>query len=129
MHNTGQSQRSPAYELWSEALLEVLLPQLPEDQRGTPVLLACDEEAVSAAAEALGLTGADAVQRFGQCVELRYSLAATGSVERVRRNAVEFRGRADRAREIPPFFRVCAVMALAASRMTATNHTSTSNYS
>jgi hypothetical protein len=128
MQNAGQSQRSAAYELWSEALLEVLLPQLPEDQHGAPVLLACDEEAVSAAAEALGLTGADAVQKFGGCVELRYALAATGSVDRVRRDAVQFRGRADGAREIPPFFAVCAVMALAASRMTATNHTSTSNY-
>lgn len=42
MQNAGQSQRSAAYELWSDALLEVLLPQLPEDRRGAPVLLACE---------------------------------------------------------------------------------------
>jgi hypothetical protein len=98
MQNAGQSQRSAAYELWSEALLQVLLPQLPEDQRGAPVLLACDDEAVSAAAEALGLTEADAVQKFGRCVELRYALAATGSVEGVRRDAVGPASHHDRPR-------------------------------
>ena len=128
MGTQQQGQRFAAYELWNEALLNVLLPELPAERRGAAVLLACDDNAVSSAAEGLGLDDAGAVDRFGRCVEVRYGLAASGSVEGVRRDTVQFRRLPNRAEAVPPFLGVCALMVLAASRMTATNGTSTSNY-
>ena len=111
-------RRSVTYEQWNEALLDVLLPVLPPDRHRSPVLLACDEACVIAAGETLGIPALEAVSRFGRVVEMRYGLAADGSVERVRRDTVRFNSRPTRANVVPPFLGVCAVMVLAASRMT-----------
>jgi hypothetical protein len=113
---------------WNEALLQVLLPELLDERVGAPVLVACDDEAVLSAAELLGLPRDDAVAHFGHSVETRYRLAATGSVDRVRGDTVRFRNDPDRAKLVPPFLGVCAVMVLAASRMTSADGMSTGNY-
>ena len=121
-------QRSVTYEQWNEALLDVLLPVLPPNQHRSPVLLACDEGSVIAASETFGIPASEAVRKFGQAVETRYGLGADGSIERVRRGTVQFNNRPDRANIVPPFLGVCAVMALAASRMTGGEGMSALNY-
>ena len=123
-----QTQHVAPYDRWNQALLDVLLPILPEDRRGTPVLLACDEGRVAAAGATLGLTPAESVRKLGAVVEQRYRLATDGTTDGVRRSAVQFNNSADRAHLVPPFLPVCAVMVLAASTMTAAEGMSTSNY-
>jgi hypothetical protein len=125
---TEQLQRTITYEEWNRSLLDVLLPVLSPERAGSPVLLACDEDSVIAAGEACGLPAAEAVTVFGRAVELRYHLARAGSAEGVRGDTVKFNTSPDHARQVPPFLGVCAVMVLAASRMTAGNGTSTLNY-
>jgi len=117
-----------SYEQWSEALLDELLPVSPDGARGMPVLLACDDDALARAGDRLGYEPAEAAQRFGRTVELRYHIGNTGSLEGVRRRTGEFRRHSDRASTVPPFFAVCAAMVLAASRMTADESMTTPTY-
>jgi hypothetical protein len=93
-----------------------------------PVLLSADDEALIGAAELLDLDDADPAARFGLCVEQRYRLAATGSLDRVRGDTIRFRDHPGRGGMVPPFLGVCAVMVLAASRMTAADGMSAGNY-
>ncbi len=117
-----------SYEQWSEALLEELLPELPTHLWGSPVLLSCDEDSIVRAGTGLGYEPGRALGRFVQTVEMRHHIGTTGSIESVRRSTVQFNQSSGRAQLTPPFLAVCAVMVLAASRMTADESGTTGAY-
>lgn len=117
-----------SYEEWSGALLDVLWPELPAVQHGQVVLLACDDEALHAAAAVLGVSSADPGAEFGRLVEARFHIARDGSPDNIRRAAVRFRTRPHESADVAPFFGACCAFVLAASRMTTDGAAHAVNY-
>jgi hypothetical protein len=117
-----------SYDEWSAALLDVLLPQLPDERKGQVVLLACDDGAVRAAATALGVGAEDPTTEFGGVVEARFNIGRDGSPESLRRPATQFRRRDRDPDAVAPFFGACCAFVLAASRMTTDGGTHAVNY-
>ncbi len=116
------------YERWSAALLDVLLPKLPTERRGQVVLLVCDDEAIHAAASALGSTAVDPAVEFGRLTEARFRIARDGTPDNIRRQAARFRAHAHDPAEVPPFLGACCAFVLAASRMTTDGAVHAVNY-
>jgi len=125
---TDASHATTTYERWSVALLDVLLPRLPAERHGQVVLLACDDQAIHAAASALDSTSADPAAEFGRLVEARFRIARDGSPDNIRGPTVRFRTRAHDVGEVPPFFGACCAFVLAASRMTTDGAAHAVNY-
>lgn len=125
---TATDSRLSSYERWSAVLLDVLLPVLPPERTGQVALLACDDGAVHAAADALGFDGDDPAAEFGQLVERKFHIAHHGSPDDIRRQTIRFRMGEHTPDAIPPFFGACCAMVLAASRMTTDAHTHAVNY-
>ena len=96
---------------WSHALLDEILPvQLSP---GTPVLVACDAEAVRAAGARLGWVGDNPELEFCRDVRAAFAIGQiAGFKEVIARIDV-----ASRAVAVPPFFAVIGLWVLAASRM------------
>lgn len=116
---------SASYEAWSQAILDEVLPEQPA---GTSVVFCCDLDAIVAAGTALGVPADACTRVFATTVERRYHLAARGSIEGVRGDTVRFRSGDERSVRVPPFLGVCAVMVLAASRMTTDAGMAAGNY-
>ena len=116
------------YERWSEALLDVLLPELPAERHGQVVLLACDDEAVQAAAAALELDGADPAAEFGRIVEARFHVARDASPDKLRKAVARWRAHPAHPGDVAPFFGACCAFVLAASRMTTDGAVHAVNY-
>ena len=121
----GPAGEAASYESWSQAILDEVLPEQPS---GTSVVFCCDIDAVVAAGTALGVPADACAVAFATTVERRYHLAARGSIEGVRGDTVRFRSRDGRSACVPPFLGVCAVMVLAASRMTSDAGRTAGNY-
>jgi hypothetical protein len=100
---------------WHAALLDVLLPV--GVNTGRPVLLACDDEAVRAAANHLGARTLDPAHAFIDCLQGAQPITATKGFAAALRAGAQF-ARAPRPRHDPPpqFAALCACV-LAASRM------------
>ncbi|MDX6697299.1 MAG: hypothetical protein QOE65_696 [Solirubrobacteraceae bacterium] len=96
----------------------MLLPVLPPERTGQVVLLACDDDAVRAAAQALGVDTDDPAAEFGRLVEAKFRIAGDASPDDIRRQTSRFRTREHEPDAIPPFFGAACALVLAASRMT-----------
>jgi hypothetical protein len=97
---------------WSAALLEELLPEQTEPR--TPVLLACDAEAIRAAGARLGWVGDDPELEFCRDVKVAFSVGhIAGFKDALRGDFV----RQPRPRPLPDFFACLCLWVLAASRM------------
>jgi hypothetical protein len=122
------SSRVTSYDRWSAALLDVLLPELPKERHGQVVLLACDDEAVDAAATALDVSSSDPAVEFGRLVEVQFHIARDGSPDNIRRTTARFRARPRNPGDVAPFFGACCAFVLAASRMTTDGAVHAVNY-
>jgi len=112
---TGTQARETAADrvrLWAQELLEELLPL--QSERGTPVLLACDDETMRVVGERLGHEGTEAAACFANDVKLVFRIDQATGLGRVL--AGPFR-QAPRPRPLPDFFPVLCLLVLAASRM------------
>jgi len=121
----GMQSRATAAErarLWGLELLEELLPHQPK--RGTPVLLACDDEIVRVVGEQLG-HGGEAVASFAGDVKLAFHIGPSTGLGRVL--AGPFR-QLPRPRPMPDFFPVLCLLVLAASRMAPDERSATQAY-
>lgn len=110
-------------ERWSEALFEELLPD--QDVPGVPVLLACDDETVRAAAEAAGFDLPDPSRAFALDVAIAFQVTAGAGWKRVVAGSWAI---AAKPRPRPPFFPVLCLWALAASRMRHDEKHTTAEY-
>lgn len=107
---------SSRFSSWNDALLEVLLPVLPDDRVGDPVLLACDDEAVRVAGQALGLDPSAAAPSLAQSVRYSIGLQEGDGIRGVL--DLQYRWSLNpRPRPRPDFLAPLALFVLAASRM------------
>src|SRR6266540_5639377 len=123
---TGTQARETAADrvrLWAQELLEELLPL--QSERGTPVLLACDDETMRVVGERLGHEGTEAAACFANDVKLVFRIDQATGLGRVL--AGPFR-QAPRPRPLPDFFPVLCLLVLAASRMAPDERSATQAY-
>lgn len=118
-----QATAAERAQLWGLELLEQLLPRQPKC--GTPVLLACDDEALRMVGERLAHDGEEAVVSFAGDVKVAFHIGPSTGLGRVL--AWPFR-RAPRPRPMPDFFPVLCLLVLAASRMAPDERSATQAY-
>ncbi len=114
------SERLP---LWSEALFEELFPE--QEEPGTPVLLACDDETVHVVAERLGIDTPDPSTEFGRDVAVAFGVGKIAGWKSVVAGDGEL---GPRPRPLPLFFPVLCLWVLAASRMAPYENHTTGEY-
>lgn len=100
---------------WHVALLDVLLPA--NVNAGRPVLLACDDEAVRAAAAQLGLRVLDPAQALVDCLQAEQPVSTTGGFRDALAAARAFVGEPRPRLGPPSHLAALCVCVLAASRM------------
>jgi len=117
-----------SYAAWNLALFGALLPGLPADRHGDPVLLSCDDEVIRSIGAGFGIARDDAVEKFAAVVELQWRLRAEDTLKKIRRACARFREREQPVEAPPLFLGALAMLVLAASRMTAATGHATHNY-
>lgn len=114
MANSGQaSTAAERIRLWGRELFRELLPE--QERRGTPVLLACDDETIRVVAERLGFDFPDPSVQFGHDVGVAFKVGKNAGWKLVTAGPWE---KAPAPRPLPIFFPVLCLWVLAASRMT-----------
>ncbi len=117
------SSASERLRLWAVELFRELLPE--QEQPGTPVLLACDDETIRVVSERLGFDFADPSVQFGHDVCVAFKVGKKAGWNAVVAGPWE---RALPPRPLPFFFPVLCLWVLAASRMTHDDRYPTSEY-
>jgi hypothetical protein len=108
----GPATSSERIAAWNKTLLAEILPLQAE--RGTPVLLACDAEAIRAAGARLGWAGDDAEREFCSDVKVAFSIGQIAGFKKAIGGEFE---NASRPRPVPTVFACLCLWVLAASRM------------
>ena len=113
----------PDNQAWTEALLEELLPC----RETAPVLFACDDEALRAAAVRARVNPEDAPKDLVDAVRREHRISPLDGFKHVVDSGAAFRHRSS-PRAAPPFLPFLATLVLAASRMSPDQERSTHAY-
>jgi hypothetical protein len=123
-----QPQPIPAAERlgrWNEQLLRQLLPR--QDAAHTPVLLACDDEAIRVAGQTLGSPPEAALDDLVRAVVLVFDVGRSAGFKRALTLGSKFASE-PRPRRTPPFLALLALLVLAATRMAPDERNATQAY-